>query len=159
MTSEAPSIIGVGSPIVDIVTDIAEETLARVPGGKGGMVLVDAAEMNLLEQLIDENHVRTPGGSAGNTVFALARAGVRVSMLGKLGSDANGAFYRDTFASLGGDTSRFRINDTVGTAACLSMVTPDHERTMRTHLGAAATLDPSEIRVDDFAGIAITHIE
>ena len=160
MTFETPSIIGVGSPIVDIVTDISEETLARVPGGKGGMILVDAAEMNLLEQLIDEkNHVMTPGGSAGNTVFALARAGIYASMLGKLGNDTNGAFYRDTFASLGGDTSRFRVNDTVGTAACISMVTPDHERTMRTHLGAAATLDPSEVQIDDFAGIAITHIE
>jgi sugar/nucleoside kinase (ribokinase family) len=39
------------------------------------------------------------------------------------------------------------------------MVTPDGQRTMRTHLGAAMTLSPDEITVADFAGAKHAHIE
>jgi sugar/nucleoside kinase (ribokinase family) len=38
-------------------------------------------------------------------------------------------------------------------------VTPDAQRTMRTCLGAAMTLSPSEITPDDFQGVRHAHIE
>jgi sugar/nucleoside kinase (ribokinase family) len=39
------------------------------------------------------------------------------------------------------------------------MVTPDGQRTMRTHLGAAMTLSPAEVTAADFAGAKHAHIE
>ena len=39
------------------------------------------------------------------------------------------------------------------------MVTPDAQRTMRTNLGAAMTLSPSEITPEDFRGATHAHIE
>jgi len=42
---------------------------------------------------------------------------------------------------------------------CLSLVTPDGERTMRTDLGAAMGLAPEEISAEDFVGCTHAHIE
>jgi sugar/nucleoside kinase (ribokinase family) len=84
--------------------------------------------------------------------------GATTSFLGKTGNCTDGGFYRDRFAQLNGDVSRFKIGD-VPNGRCLSLVTPDGERTMRTDLGAAMTLSPDEISVNDFAGCDHAHIE
>ena len=39
------------------------------------------------------------------------------------------------------------------------MVTPDGQRTMRTHLGAAMTFSPDEVTAADFTGAKHAHIE
>jgi sugar/nucleoside kinase (ribokinase family) len=152
------TIIGVGSPIVDAIALVEESFIAQVDGDKGGMVLVDAATITGLIESLPQVAVAAPGGSAGNTLFALARMGAATCFLGKTGNCSEGAFYRDRFAQLGGDISRFKIGD-VPNGRCLSLVTPDGERTMRTDLGAAMTLAPEEISAADFAGCAHAHIE
>lgn len=153
-----PSIIGVGSPIVDAIAQVDEAFVAQIPGDKGGMVLVDAPTVSALIESLPLPATTTPGGSAGNTLFALARMGVATSFLGKIGNCAEGDFYRKRFAQLGGDTSRFKIGN-IPNGRCLSLVTPDGERTMRTYLGAAMTLAPEEISAADFADCTHTHIE
>lgn len=151
--------IGVGSPVVDFVVDITEEKLASIPGEKGGMKLVDSQTMQQLLELVGRGPVRSPGGSAGNTTFALARMGIACSFLGKLGTDEHGSYYRDAFREVGGDCSRFKTTASAPTARCLSLVTPDSERTMRTDLGAAMTLASEEVSPEDFSGCSLAHIE
>lgn len=153
-----PTIIGIGSPIVDAIAQVDEAFVAQIAGDKGGMVLVDAPTISALIESLPLAAVAAPGGSAGNTLFALARMGAATSFLGKTGNCTDGGFYRDRFAQLGGDASRFKIG-TVPNGRCLSLVTPDGERTMRTDLGAAMTLAPEEISAADFAGCAHAHIE
>jgi len=152
------TIIGIGSPIVDAIAQVEESFVAHIDGDKGGMVLVDATTISSLIESLPQAAVAAPGGSAGNTLFALARMGASTSFLGKTGNCTNGSFYRDRFSQLGGDSSRFKIG-TVPNGRCLSLVTPDGERTMRTDLGAAMTLAPEEISAADFAGCAHAHIE
>lgn len=152
------TIIGIGSPIVDAIAQVQESFVEQIDGDKGGMVLVDAPTITGLIETLLEAPIAAPGGSAGNTLFALARMGASTSFLGKTGNCSPGAFYRDSFAKLGGDPSRFKIGD-VPNGRCLSLVTPDGERTMRTDLGAAMTLAPEEISAADFAGCAHAHIE
>jgi len=108
---------------------------------------------------VGDGTVRAPGGSAGNTTFALARMGLACTFLGKLGGDANGRYYREEFAGSGGDCSRFRIDRNAPTAACISLVTPDSERTLRTDLGAAMTFGPDDVELSDFLGCRHAHIE
>jgi sugar/nucleoside kinase (ribokinase family) len=60
---------------------------------------------------------------------------------------------------LGGDCSRFKTTAEKPTARCLSLITPDGERTMRTDLGAAMLLRPEEISPADFDGIRHVHLE
>jgi sugar/nucleoside kinase (ribokinase family) len=154
----SPSLIGIGSPIVDAIALVDESFVSQIDGDKGGMALVDASTITRLIDSLPKAAIAAPGGSAGNTLFALARMGASTSFLGKTGNCAEGDFYRESFSKIGGDTSRFKIGE-VPNGRCLSLVTPDGERTMRTDLGAAMTLAPEEISVSDFAGCAHAHIE
>lgn len=153
------SMIGVGSPVVDMVARVPEDFLTRAGGAKGGMELVDAETLTLLQAALPEASVRTPGGSAGNTAFAMARLGIPCRFLGTVGADRSGAFYRETFEALGGCGMAIRTHRELPTALCLSLVTPDGERTMRTHLGAAAALAPTDITPEDFQGYGHAHVE
>ena len=151
--------VGVGSPVVDMVAQVPEAFLTRAGGAKGGMELVDVETLKLLQAALPDATVRTPGGSAGNTAFAMARLGIPSRFLGTVGADTAGAFYREAFEALGGCGRVIRTHRDLPTALCLSLVTPDGERTMRTHLGAAASLAPSEITPEDFRGYGHVHVE
>lgn len=157
--NETASMISVGSPVVDMVAQVPETFLTGVEGAKGGMELVDAETLTKLQNALPSTAVRTPGGSAGNTAFAMARLGIPSRFLGMVGADGYGAFYRRTFEGLGGCAQSMRIHRELPTARCLSLVTPDGERTMRTHLGAAAALAAAEITSDDFRGFDYAHVE
>lgn len=152
------TIIGVGSPIIDIIAQVEDDFIAQINAQKGGMELVDETTFKTLLAAVPDKSNKTPGGSAGNTLFALARMGNNVRFLGKTGNCAEGGYYRDRFSSLGGNTASFKIGTMVN-GQCLSLVTSDGERTLRTHLGAAMSLDPKEISVDDFKDCNHAHIE
>ena len=152
------TIIGVGSPIVDAIAQVDDSFIEQIDGDKGGMVLVDATAIDTLLENLAGQTVKAPGGSAGNTLFTLARMGNKTSFLGKTGNCSEGEFYRQQFTQLGGDSSRFKIGNQAN-GQCVSLVTPDGERTMRTNLGAAMTLAPEEISAEDFAGCNHAHIE
>ena len=152
------TIIGVGSPIVDAIAQVQDNFIEQIDGDKGGMVLVDAPTIEMLLSSLPDTPTKAPGGSAGNTLFALARMGNNTSFLGKTGNCSEGEFYRQQFTQLGGDSSRFKIGEQAN-GQCISLVTPDGERTMRTNLGAAMTLAPEEISAADFAGCNHAHIE
>ncbi len=157
--AEKIKVLGAGSPIVDILVNVSEEYVGSISGEKGGMELVGADELETLLNNSGAVPVKAAGGSAGNTIFGLARLGTPTSFLGKVGADADGDFYRNQLKAFGGDTVSFRVSETVHTGRCLSMVTPDSERTMRTDLGAAATLELDEVTPEMFGGITHVHIE
>ncbi len=152
-------LLGVGSPLLDILVRVDDEFLSTVPGEKGGMVMVDAEfQQSVLDRLPGSRRL-VPGGSAGNTVFALARLGVPSAMFGKLGNDGNGDFYRSRLRELGGHDSAFLVTDEMPTGSCLSMITPDAERTMRTSLAASLLLKKEEAEKFDFSGYDFVYIE
>lgn len=153
------SAIGVGSPIIDILAHIPEEFIEAVGGGKGGMQFIEPKIMDGLVEGFASPPQHAPGGSAANTIFGMARLGVPCAFLGKIGNDDHAHFYKSSFEKLGGDITRFKHADGHSTARCLSLITPDSERTMRTHLGAAALLSPEEIDADDFEGFDLVHVE
>ena len=152
-------VLGVGSPLLDLLARVEEPFLEKVPGAKGGMELLAPEVMDrLLEQLADEYAV-VPGGAAGNTVFGLARLGVPVGMLGKTGKDAYGEIYRSSLVRLGGSESAFFETDQLPTGRCLALITPDGERTMRTFFGASSDLTAEEVETVDFSAYDLVYIE
>ncbi len=153
------TIAGVGSPVVDQVAQVPFSFLEELDGVKGGMELVDTEVFTSLLAALPHPPISAPGGSAGNTSFALARLGMNSHFLGVLGDDVAGGYYRDSFAMLGGNVSSFRMREEMPTAQCLSLVTPDGERTMRTHLGAALSFAPQDIVAEDFGAYDHVHIE
>lgn len=152
-------LIGVGSPIMDLLARVPDEFLNRnVAGDKGGMVLVDHDEMQRILGLLDGDPAYATGGSAANATFNAARLGLRATFLGKLGNDDLARIYRHAFEQAGVDGSRFK-RGAQPNARCLALVTPDAQRTLRTHLGAAMTLAPAEVTPTDFHGCRHAHIE
>jgi sugar/nucleoside kinase (ribokinase family) len=152
-------LIGVGSPIMDLVARVPDTFLQEhVTGEKGGMVLVDHAEMQRIIDRLDGEPAYATGGSAANATYNAARLGLRSTFLGKLGNDRLARIYREAFERAGVDGTRFKTG-ALANARCLALVTPDAQRTMRTCLGAAMTLDPSEIAVTDFQDCKHAHIE
>ncbi|MDD2763635.1 MAG: adenosine kinase [Opitutaceae bacterium] len=151
-------LIGVGSPIMDLLAPVPDAFLPRVGGAKGGMVLVDHVEMQRILSLLDREPACTTGGSAANTIFNAARLGLRTTFLGKLGGDELARAYRRRFEAAGVDGRRFKHGPQPN-ARCLALVTPDAQRTMRTCLAAAMTLAPAEISPADFRGCRHAHIE
>lgn len=144
---------------MDLLARVPDTFLHRhVSGEKGGMVLVDHDEMQRIVGLLDGEPAYATGGSAANATFNAARLGLRTTFLGKLGNDQLAQIYRRAFESAGVDGTRFK-HGTQANARCLALVTPDAQRTMRTCLGAAMTLSPTEISAADFAGSRHAHIE
>lgn len=154
-------VAGVGAALTDILAFAEDDFLSRhVPGLKGGMELVDAdLQARLVAALPPGKTVLAPGGSVTNTIKGLAALGLPTRMIGKVGNDALGQAYVAGLAGAGVDTARFKIAADSPSGSCLCLVTPDAERTMRTCLGASATLAPHEITVDDFAGCSHVYVE
>jgi len=151
-------LVGVGSPIIDVLARVPDSFLKTVGGDKGGMVLTDAASISDWMAKLPDSYVEAPGGSAGNTIFAAARMGLRTTFIGKTGNDAGGTYYREQLKAHGGGSTHFKDGN-IPNGRCLSLITPDGERTLRTDLGAAATLNPEEVNAADFAGCSHAHIE
>ena len=151
-------LLGIGSPIMDLTAQVPESFLATIRGDKGGMVLVDAAEMDGILARLPESPALENGGSAANLTRAATSLGLRTAFLGKLGHDAVGQTYRTQAAAVGIDPSRYKTGP-LANARCLALITPDAARTMRTDLGAAVTFSPEELAPSDFAGVRHAHIE
>ena len=158
MPASTFDLIGIGSPIMDLLAPVPESFLATVRGEKGGMVLVDNDEMQSIIARLPAPPAVATGGSAANTTFNATRLGLHSTFLGKLGNDAPAADYRRLYEAAGVDGTRFK-QAALPNARCLVLVTPDAQRTMRTCLGAAMTLAPDEITAADFAGCRHAHIE
>ncbi len=152
-------VLGVGSPILDLLLNVDDDFISTIHGGKGGMVHVDSEEMSEIIRKSGSKAVCVPGGSAANTIFALSQLGVPTAFLGKTGKDKDGDFYVNRYHKMGGDISHFKWSSEKATGKCLSLITPDGERTMRTHLGAAADLTLEDIQEEDFSDITHVHTE
>ncbi len=159
MSHSTFDLVGVGNPIMDLLAHVPDAFLTRhVAGDKGGMVLVDGTDIAQLVSRLDAGYAIAPGGSAANATLGAARLGLRATYVGKIGGDPTARDYLTHFTAAGADGSRFK-HATLPNGRCLSLVTPDGQRTMRTHLGAAMTLSPDEISPADFAGARHAHIE
>ena len=153
-------LIGVGSALVDTLAFVPDSFIANISGEKGGMLLLESAqEKSNLKKALPDELSQAPGGSAANTACGIAQLGNPAAMLCKVGTDEAGKFYRQGMADIGVSTTSFKVSDSVETGECISMITPDSQRTMRTDLGASATMELAEITVADFANCDLVHIE
>lgn len=152
-------IIGIGNALVDILVHLDDETLLQelnLP--KGGMTHVNREElMRLRRRLTGLPVERATGGSAANTIHALSVLGDTTGYIGAIGDDDTGRFFAEQAQTRGIETHLAIIaGEPTGTANAL--VTPDHERTFATHLGAAPQLGVA-LKEVDLTQYDILHIE
>lgn len=152
-------IIGFGSALVDILARLEQETLLeQMQLQKGGMTLIDESrQKEIRSQMAGLSAEQAMGGSASNTMLALARLGEKAGFVGKVGRDALGKFYAESCKKAGLDVRLSTSN--LPTGVSHTFISPDAERTFATYLGAAATLQPSDITPDLFEDVAMVHVE
>ena len=152
-------IIGIGNALVDVLVHIDNEKLLYELGlPKGAMTHIDRKGlMRLRQRLVGVRVERATGGSAANTIHALAVLGHQTGFIGAVGDDETGRFFAEQNRARGIDLHLAIIADEqTGTANTL--VTPDHERTFATHLGAAVYLERALCEVD-LSAYDLLHIE
>ncbi|WP_075890433.1 ribokinase [Actinomyces provencensis] len=85
-----------------------------------------------------------PGGKSANQAVAAALLGARVSMVGAIGTDANGTMLLESLRDAGVDTSRVQRLD-VATGTALISVDDRGENTIIISAGANAHLTPAMV--------------
>src|SRR5205085_10757346 len=133
-------VCGLGNALVDILLELTDAEFAALGFERGTMRLVDHAEQ---QRLLERFHGRDPrlvsGGSVANSIIACSQLGGRGAFIGCVGDDRYGLFYKTEFDELAIDLGNpVIVGEPTGT--CLSIVTPDAERTMRTCLAVASHL-------------------
>lgn len=152
-------IIGLGNALVDVLVRVeGDHVLAELGLPKGSMQLIGKERyLSLGARFAEADITRATGGSACNTILALAQAGACTGLVGKTSDDVAGRFFRDHFRAQGVDLRL--LPDTLPTGVCTALITPDGQRTMATYLGAAANLQPDELRPEMFDGYGYLYIE
>jgi sugar/nucleoside kinase (ribokinase family) len=138
-------VCGLGNGLVDIFVEASEGEFSALDFEKGTMRLVESAEQReLLRRFADRSPVMASGGSVANSIIAHSQLGGRAGFIGSFGADEYGAFYRREFDDLGIRLNR-HVTTSLDTGTVVALITPDAERTMRTHLGAAAAITPAHV--------------
>ena len=150
-------VVGVGSALVDILTHEEDEFLARIGTLKGGMTLVDKAFIDDTLDVSRNLPTYVPGGSACNTAVGVGRLGGRARFVGKCGNGGLGKLFRQDLEKQ--NVQPRLIDSDEPTGRCLSVITPDSQRSMFTFLGASAQAQPEEIEAHYFHGAAVAHVE
>ena len=134
------SACGIGNGLLDVCVQVSEEQLQQLGLRKGSMTLADAsAQQELLDRVQGRESAFTAGGSIANSIAVLSQLGGKGALITRTGNDRYGEIYRRDFLSLGVD-----LGDAQGkpgaTGTCISLLTPDCQRTMQTCLGVSAEL-------------------
>lgn len=150
-------VLGMGNALVDILVRLnSDSELGKLK--KGTMTLVDRVGMHDVMLGIQAMDVqRSAGGSAANTINGLATLGQATGFIGKVGDDEMGAFFRSDME--GRRVHTHLLRGEAETGRCMVLISPDHERTFATHLGAAVELDAADLAEEMFADCAVFHVE
>ena len=150
-------IVGVGSALVDILTEADESFVTSCGGVKGGMTPVDNHFMQRVLSKLPGKPKIVPGGSACNTIVGVANLGGRARFVGKLGVDS---YARQFAAGLKNNAvDAVLLQSRLPTGRVLSIITPDAQRSMFTCLSASSETRPDEMTLTYFDQAAIVHLE
>lgn len=154
-------IYSIGNALVDIDFEITTELLEKNNIEKGVMTLIDSQRANeLLKNFGHHSRAKNCAGSAVNTTILFAQLGGKAFYSGCVGQDELGDIFCALLKTHKIETNISQINrDHNVTGTCLVMVTPDTDRTMNTHLGAAITFSEKNIDVTALANAHYFYIE
>lgn len=99
------------------------------------------------ESIIEDKH-ESAGGSAANTIYALARWGIKAGFIGAVGDDVEGRKILQEFESVNVETQRIRIVKGQPTGQVIGLVDFKGRRSLYVQPGANLSLRLTE---DDFA--------
>jgi sugar/nucleoside kinase (ribokinase family) len=131
-------------PIVDVIVPVEHAFITGRNLTPGSYAIVDATTQDAFLATTTADRVISSGGSASNSIACANLIGVPCTYAGLVGDDEYGRMYHADFEAVGVSSPNARVKN-ARTGVCLSLITPDGERTMRTNLGVATTLDHTHI--------------
>lgn len=142
-------VVCVGNALMDHLAFADHGVLSEAGLEPGGMVLVDIATTERIEQLVGLGE-QVPGGTVTNTAVGVASFGGRPAFIGAVATDERGERYAEDLERAGVHAVLERFpagvdGDLGATGRCFIVVTPDAERSMATALGASGRLDRSSL--------------
>lgn len=152
-------IIGIGNALVDVLVTLDNDKLLETMSlPKGSMQLIDEAKLFQINELFSTMHPkRATGGSACNAMLALANMGMRPGIIGKVGQDEVGTFFRNNALEHGIDTHLQLSDKPSGIAS--TFISPDGQRTFATYLGAAALMSADDVSAGMLQGYQYLFVE
>ena len=152
-------LIGLGNSLVDILLELSDAEFGPLAFEKGTMRLTEHEEQ---QKLLAAFHGREPrlvsGGSVANSVIACSQLGGKGAFIGCVGDDRYGLHYSEEFRELDIDFANPPlVGETTGT--CVSIITPDAERTMRTCLAVSSHLAARHVPAEKIAASEWLFVE
>ena len=131
-----PKALCIGELLIDFVSTTPDVTLAAAPG-----------------------FVKAPGGAPANVAVGLAKLGIDVGFIGKVGADAFGDFLRETLAQHRVNTDSLIADATARTTLAFVATRSDGMKdiTFYRHPGADIRLSPDELDTDAIQSAALFH--
>lgn len=153
------NILGIGNALVDILTQVPDDTILeqlRLP--KGGMYHVDAeTSLHIGEMIKPFGFTMAAGGSTANTMSGAAKLGTPTGYIGKVGKDERGRFFENEMEKT--NVKPLMLTTDTPTGCAEAFVSKDGERTFATYLGAALELCADDIQPEMFDGWDILYVE
>ncbi|HII29489.1 hypothetical protein COT48_02630 [Candidatus Woesearchaeota archaeon CG08_land_8_20_14_0_20_47_9] len=151
-------VFGIGNPLLDIVIEASNEDILAAGLKKGIMHLTQADKILFTLGKFSSRIKQTAvAGSCANTMIGVALLGGKAAFSGCIGADDHGSEYAQQLSQHG--VENFLINGTGMTGRALCLVSPDSERTMLVHLGAATSLLKDHVNRDAISDSKILHVE
>ncbi|MBM3982734.1 MAG: adenosine kinase [Planctomycetes bacterium] len=152
-------LIGLGNSLVDILLELTDAEFTPLAFEKGTMRLTERDEQQALLKAFGDHEPRlVSGGSVANSVIACSQLGGKGAFIGCVGDDRYGLHYQEEFKELAIDfVNDPLVNETTGT--CVSIITPDAERTMRTCLAVSSHLAARHVPASKIAASEWLFVE
>jgi sugar/nucleoside kinase (ribokinase family) len=153
----------IGQPLLDIQVQVSEAALAALesyPKGARSLVTAEALEEALASPSVaGAARTLSAGGAAANTTFGFVSMGGAAALTGKVGVDEHAAVTLADMQAQGVTVLGGGGGGAGDTGVCLSLATPDAERTMLTSLGVSGELTKSDIDWDALRGARCLLVE
>ena len=127
-----------------LVADVVAKPVDALPQ-RGTLELIERVELHI-------------GGNAANTAASVAKLGLPVQLVGKVGDDNFGAFLTGALAKVGVDTRAVAVDPVAPTSVSLVTVHSDAERSFLHAAGANASLGPEDVDWEALAGAHFFHV-
>lgn len=118
-----------------------------------GELLIDMISTNTGSLVDSEGFLKKFGGAPGNTASGLAKLGLPVSFIGKVGSDPFGHFLKASLEQYGVNTDGLVVSPDDRTTLAFVSLTEKGERDFYFFKGAHDTIIPSEVSLPENTNI------
>ncbi|CAG9333002.1 unnamed protein product [Blepharisma stoltei] len=144
------SLVGLGSPLLDISAEVTAEYMQRYGVLPNNAILAEEKHMPMYKELVDNyNCDFIAGGASQNTIRScqwMSQTPGLTAFLGCIGNDENGQRLSQA-AAKDGVTTYYKIDNATPTGTC-AVLLHEKERSLIANLGAANNFDIDHLRAN-----------